>query len=219
MPRRPRLFIPGLSQHVIQRGNNRGEIFRAPFDYEFFVTVLRNAAGDCRVDVHGYVLMTNHFHLIVTAASSTGLPEMMQTIGRTYVRFFNSRYERTGALWEGRYRASMLHDDKYWLTCLRYVELNPVRAGLVPSPELYRWSSFRAHALGQEDPLVTPHPLYSAIGGTPVDRQLGWRAVCGAPIDENQLAMIRRAIHVGRTLGEQTFSGQVTAGGVDAAAS
>lgn len=201
MPRRPRLFIAGLSQHVIQRGNNRGAIFRVPSDYRFLLAVLRDAAGDCGVEVHGYVLMTNHLHLIVTPAARTSLPEMMQTIGRTYVRYFNSSYGRTGALWEGRYRATMLHDEKYWLTCLRYVELNPVRAGMVPSPELYRWSSFRAHALDREDPLVTPHPLYLAIGGTPHDRQAGWRAACGAPIQENQLTEIRRAIHAGRALG------------------
>jgi len=206
MPRRPRLFIPGLSQHVIQRGNNRGAIFRAPFDYQFFFTVLCHAAGRCGVEVHGYVLMTNHFHLIVTAASPTGLPEMMQTIGRTYVRFFNSRYERTGALWEGRYRASMLHDEKYWTTCLRYVELNPVRAGLVATPELYRWSSYRTHALGQQDPLVGPHPLYLAIGGTAVDRQRAWRTVCGAPIQDDQLARIRHAIHAGRALSDLDFA-------------
>lgn len=211
MPRGPRLFIPGLSQHVIQRGNNRGAIFRAPFDYQFFLTVLRHAAGHSRVDVHGYVLMTNHFHLIVTSASPTGLPEMMQTIGRTYVRFFNARYERTGALWEGRYRASMLHDEKYWMTCLRYVELNPVRAGLVAAPELYRWSSYRTHAVGRPDPLVRPHSLYLAIGATAADRQQAWRTVCESPIQDGQLARIRHAIHAGKALSESAFSKELKA--------
>jgi putative transposase len=205
VPRRARLFIAGLSQHVIQRGNNRGVIFRVPSDYQVFLAILRHAAGQCRVEVHGYVLMTNHLHFIVTPASRTSLPEMMQTIGRAYVPFFNSRYARTGALWEGRYRASILHDDKYWMTCLRYVELNPVRAGLVAAPELYRWSSYRAHALGRQDTLVTPHPLYLAIGSSPVDRQQAWRAVCRVPIGEEHLTTIRRSIHAGRALGEPAF--------------
>lgn len=202
MPRQTRRFIPGLSQHVIQRGNNRSAIFRVPSDYQFFLVILRNAAGRCGVEVHGYALMTNHLHLIVTPASRTSLPEMMQTIGRTYVRFFNTRYERTGALWEGRYRASMLHDEEYWMTCLRYIELNPVRAGLVAAPELYRWSSYRAHALGRQDALATPHPLYLGFGGTPEDRQRAWQAVCVAPMEEEHLKRIRLAVHAGRSLGK-----------------
>ena len=201
MARQARLFVAGLSQHVIQRGNNRGLVFRVPADYQFFAALLRRAAGECHVDVHGYALMSNHLHLIVTPTSGTSLPEMMQSIGRIYVPFFNSRYRRTGALWEGRYRASALHDDSYWMTCLRYVEMNPVRAGLVASPELYRWSSYRAHALGREDSLITPHPLYLGMGGSPVARQRAWRAVCGIPIEAENLDEIRRAIHGGQPLG------------------
>ena len=210
--------MAGVSQHVIQRGNNRGVVFRVPADYRFFITILRKAAGQCSVDIHGYVLMSNHLHLIVTPSARTGLPEMMQIIGRIYVPYFNSRYERTGALWEGRYRTSILQDDKYWMTCLRYIEMNPVRAGLVAAPELYRWSSYRAHALGREDPLVTPHPLYLGIGCSPVDRQRAWQAVCGVPIERENLGEIRRAIRGGQALGEPR-SREAEDGGLDATVS
>jgi putative transposase len=194
------LFIPGLSQHVIQRGNNRGATFRVPSDYRRFLDLVRDAAQACRVEVHGYVLMTTHVHLIVTPSCGSSLPEMMQSIGRTYVRQFNRRYERTGTLYEGRYRASLIQDENYWLTCLRYVELNPVRAGVVPRPELYEWSSYRAHAFGRPDSLLTPHPLLLATGRNAVERQHAWQATCGAPIDSEAVNRLRRAIRSGQPL-------------------
>jgi len=190
---------------VIQRGNNRCVIFRAPSDYRFFLATLQRASAQHQVSVHGYVLMTTHLHLVVTPASASSLPRMMQTVGRSYVRFYNTRYERTGALWEGRYRAAILHDEKYWISCLRYVELNPVRAGLSKTPDAYPWSSYRVHAFGREDPVVSPHPLYLAMGEAEADRQTAWRAICGASLPETELTEIRRAIHAGRALGEPLF--------------
>jgi putative transposase len=130
---------------------------------------------------------------------------MMQGIGRLYVPFFNDRYERTGTLWEGRYRNSLIHDETYWLTCLRYIELNPVRAGLADRPELYPWSSYRAHAFGREDPLSAPHMLYQGLGTTDTDRQEAWRAMCAAPIPAADLDRVRQAIHTGRAIGEPLF--------------
>lgn len=200
MPRRPRLFLPGISVHVIQRGNNRCGMFLGVYDYYLFLDLLRRDAVTYGVAVHGYVLMRNHFHLIATPSLASGLPDMMQNIGRTYVPHFNRRYERTGSLWEGRYRASLIGDEKYLLTCLRYVDLNPVRAGLVASPELYEWSSYRAHAFGRQDPLLTPHPLYLAQGQTALQRQQAWQAMCGAPIDDQALITIRRAVQTSRVL-------------------
>lgn len=205
MPRRHRHFIPGCTQHLIQRGNNRGTIYRAPSDYRFFLGALRFAAVRATVAVHGYVLMTNHFHLMATPVSADGVPKMMQTLGRLYVRFFNGRYQRTGALWEGRYRASMLHDDRYWMTCLRYIELNPVRAGLVAAPVDYRWSSYRAHAFGASDSLLSAHALYLGLGSEVVDRQRAWRAICASPTSDDKVAEIRQAIHAGKALGEPSF--------------
>jgi putative transposase len=200
MPRRPRLFVPGISVHVIHRGNNRCAMFRGVYDYYLFLDLVLRDAVTHGVAVHGYVLMTNHFHLIATPSLASSLPDMMQDIGRTYVPQFNRRYERTGSLWEGRYRASPIGDEKYWLTCLRYVELNPVRAGLVASPELYEWSSYRAHAFGRQDPLLTPHPLYLAQGQTPAQRQQAWRAMCTVPIEDQALITIRRAVHTNQAL-------------------
>jgi putative transposase len=199
MSRRRRVFVPGLSQHVVQRGNNRCIIFRTPSDYRFFLSLLQHSSRKYKAEVHGYVLMTNHVHFLVTPSDAYSLPRMMQGIGRLYVPFYNRRYGRTGTLWEHRYDASLLHDDAYWLTCLRYVELNPVRAGLTDSPEKYPWSSYRAHAFGREDPILpTRHPLYVQLGGTDRDRQEAWRSVCAAQIPEHDLDRIRRAIHSGQ---------------------
>lgn len=169
-------------------------MFRVPHDYRFFLELLSDASRKCRVDIHGYALMTNHVHLIVTPSAASSLPKMMKRIGESYVRSFNRQYERTGTLCEGRYRGSLIQEEKYWLTCLRYIELNPVRAGLVQSPERYEWSSYRAHAFGRQDSLLTPYPLFMALGRTSVDRQQAWRVTCGAAIEEDVLITIRRAI-------------------------
>ena len=198
MPRSPRFFSRGLSHHVIQRGNNRSAMFQVPDDYRLYLELLGNASRKCQVQVHGYALMTNHVHLSVTPSTAASLPQLMKRIGETYVRHFNKHYERTGGLCEGRYRASLIQDERYWLTCLRYIELNPVRARLVTSPELYEWSSYRAHAFGYPDPRLTAHPLFLALGRTSTDRNRAWQATCGAPTDDDELTTIRRAIQACR---------------------
>ena len=198
MPRSPRYFVRGLSHHVIQRGNNRSAMFQVPDDYRFYLELLMNASRKCQVQVHGYTLMTNHVHLSVTPSTPASLPQMMKKVGETYVRRFNKQYERTGGLCEGRHRASLIQDERYWLRCLRYIELNPVRARLVTSPELYEWSSYRAHAFGHADPRVTAHPLFLALGRTLTDRNRAWQATCGAPADDDELTTIRRAIQACR---------------------
>lgn len=200
--RQPRFFIPGVTQHVIQRGNNRADMFRSPCDYEVFLHALREVSLRYPVDIHAYALMTNHVHLMVTPGSATALPAAMQAVGRRYVRFFNHQHHRTGGLFEGRYRSVLIDTDAYWFTCLRYVEFNPVRAGLVATPEAYRWSSYPVHAFGTPDTLLVPHALYLGLGETAADRQRSWRAICGNPLPDDQLAEIRRAINTGRALGE-----------------
>lgn len=204
MPRRPRLFVPGLSQHVIQRGNNRVAIFRVQSDYRLFLDVLLNSARKNRVDVHGYVLMTNHVHLIVTPAARASLPKLMQSVGRVYVQAFNQQHGRTGTLWDSRYRALLIDDERYWLTCLRYIELNPVRAGLVARPELYEWSSYQAHAFGRADALLSPHPLFLTTGRTAGERQEGWRAICKVDVGDEELTSIRHAIRTSRSIQSRT---------------
>jgi len=198
MARGPRICPPGLTQHVVQRGNNRGPVFQDTADYRLFLRLLRHAAGIHAVAIHAYALMTNHFHLMATPTDRTGLSSMMQAIGRGYVPVFNYRHRRTGGLWEGRYRSFGIESERYWLTCLRYVELNPVRAGLASAPEDYRWSSARVHAAGQCDSVITPHALYLELGAQPEDRQHAWRAICGTSVSEKELVWIRNAVRRGR---------------------
>jgi putative transposase len=158
MARLPRFVIPGQPQHVIQRGNDRQAIFRVEQDYSFYLEKLQEAAEKHQCDIHAYVLMTNHVHLLITPHTETGIGKTLQSIGRYYVQYFNHCYKRTGTLWEGRYKATLIDSEGYLLTCMRYIELNPVRANnMVNHPSDYPWSSYRSNALGQEDAFVTPN--------------------------------------------------------------
>jgi putative transposase len=149
MARLSRFVLPGQPQHIIQRGNNRQNVFFAEDDYRFYLEKLADACRkyDCRL--HSYVLMTNHVHLLITPMTETGIGKVMQSLGRSYVQYVNFRHRRTGTLWEGRYRATLLDSERYLLTCHRYIELNPVRAGMVADPAAYPWSSYRHNALGE----------------------------------------------------------------------
>jgi putative transposase len=191
MSRHPRVFIHGLTQHVVQRGANRSAVFRAPSDYAVFLGALQRAANAAGVAIHAYALMSNHIHLMATPGSARALSTMMQAVGRIYVPFFNRQYGRTGTLWEGRFRAALLATETYWTTCLRYVELNPVRAGIVTRPEDYRWSSYRAHAFANHDPLLSSHPLFDALGATSEQRAETWRNLCSAPLPDEKLVELR----------------------------
>ena len=157
MARLPRLVIPGQPQHVIVRGNNRSEIFCVEADYRFYLEKLKLACEKHGCQVHAYILMTNHVHLLITPLEASSLSKTLQTLGRYYVQYFNYRYRRTGTLWEGRYKAALIDSDAYLLTCMRYIELNPVRAGMVADPSEYPWSSYPFNALGQPNDLVTPY--------------------------------------------------------------
>jgi putative transposase len=176
---------------VIQRGNNRAAIFTEAADYERFLADLGEACAGVALPVDGYVLMTNHLHLVVTPSSPDAIALTMQAVGRTYVRYFNSRHGRTGGLFEGRYHSFCVDTETYWFTCVRYVEMNPVRASLVARPEDYRWSSYRAHAYGAADPVLSPHVLYGALGQTAETRRAAWRALCAVPLRDDELARVR----------------------------
>ena len=191
MARLPRYAAPGIPQHVIQRGNDRSALFAADSDYEFFHGCLRAACERYECQVHAYVLMTNHVHLLVTPTDASGPSRMMQSLGRRYVRYFNDRYRRTGTLWEGRYRSVPIRTDAHLLACSRYIELNPVRATMVGSPGEYEWSSFRCNAGGREDEIVQPHPLYLALGAGAATRQKGYRALCKERLAPDVVAAIR----------------------------
>ena len=171
MSRLPRLTLPGYPHHIVQRGNNRQAIFGDEADYQRLLDELKAQAAAHQVAVHAYVLMTNHLHLLVTPETADGVPLMMQGLGRAYVRYFNRRHDRSGTLWEGRYRSTVIEAERYLLACMTYIELNPVRAGMVAAPADYPWSSYAHHAGLRADPLLKPHPLYWAMGNTPFARE------------------------------------------------
>lgn len=188
MARLPRLTLPGYPHHVIQRGNNRQAIFADPADYETLLALLEEQAGKSQVAVHSYVLMSNHFHLLATPETEQGIPQLMQAVGRRYVRYFNQRHARSGTLWEGRYRSTLIHAERYLLPCMVYMDLNPVRAGLASDAAQYRWSS-HAHYIGaRHDRLVSPHPLYWSLGNTPFSREAAYAELVrsGIPATDQQ---------------------------------
>jgi putative transposase len=205
MARLPRFVLPGYPQHVIQRGNNHQQILFDEPDYWFLWERLQAAAEKFRCDIHAYVLMPNHFHLLLTPWQEEGIGKLMQYVGRYYVQHFNQRYDRTGTLWEGRYRATLLDPSAYLFDCSRYIELNPVRAGLVRSPADYDWSSYGANATGSEDGLVTPHEEYRKLGRSLKARETAYRASFEQPIDEAVLARIRDATNKAWVLGDSSF--------------
>jgi len=211
MPRLPRFYHPGATLHVVQRGNNRTPVFRCPADHRFYLDCLRDAARTHRVAIHGYVLMTNHVHLLTSPADEHALPRMMQTIGRRYVGRFNFMYRRTGTLWEGRYKAMLLDTEDYLFTCLRYIELNPVRARVVEAPSEYRWSSYRTNALGDHDPIVTAHPLYLALAPSAEERRDIYRRMFGEPLGDQTINAIRDATRFEWALGSAAFRAGVEA--------
>jgi putative transposase len=193
MPRQRRVYEPGLSHHVIQRGNNRGDIFVATADYWRLLTLVGAASRREQVDVHGFVLMTNHFHLLVTPQGKNALPRFMQRVDSLFAQYYNREYARIGTFWNGRYNGIPIGDERQWLTCLRYIEQNPVRAHMVEAPDRYQWSSYKAHAAGATWPSwLKPHRCYLQLGPNPVARQAAYRAICDIRLSDNELRILRR---------------------------
>jgi putative transposase len=187
MARQPRYASPYLAQHVVQRGNNKGRMFCVEDDFQLFRECLLSATRRFECHVHAYVFMTNHVHLLVTPTGAAGIGKVMQAVGRRYVPRYNRRYDRSGSLWEGRYRATVVDSERYLFTCQRYIELNPVRAGMVTDASAYRWSSYAANALGKDDELVSPHDLYLALSVNPVSRLEAYQALFGSRLPEGEL--------------------------------
>lgn len=205
MARLPRLTLPGYPHHVIQRGNNRQVIFDSPQDYQLFLDLLYDYARKFDVAVHAYVLMTNHFHLLVTPQTDDGLPQMMQAVGRRYVRHFNDSHQRSGTLWEGRYKSTLIQTDRYLLTCMAYIDLNPVRAGMVASPRDYPWSSY-GHYSGQRiDKLVSPHPLFWGLGNTPFAREAAYAELVRSGVELVHQSVLTDSCLHGWPLGDADF--------------
>jgi putative transposase len=212
MARRLRFTLPGHTLHLIHRGHNRAACFHDDRDREHYLEALRRGSERARCAIHAYVLMPNHAHLLVTADDALAPARLMQSLGRRYVGYFNKRYGRTGTLWEGRYRSSLIDSERYFLQCSRYIEMNPVRAGIVSEPAAYRWSSFRSNAEGQHDVLVRWHPVYLALGSWGTARRDAYRALFQTPLSWPMLDAIRRAAARGSVLGEDDPS---TTGGSD----
>ena len=205
MARLPRLTLAGYPHHVIQRGNNRQNIFVSRGDHEVLLGLLRDNAEKFGVALHAYVLMTNHFHLLATPQAAEGLPQMMQAVGRSYVRYFNDSQGRTGTLWEGRYKSTLIQTDRYLLACMAYIDLNPVRAGLAAQAADYPWSSYGHNTGARADKLITPHPLYWELGNTPFAREAAYAELVRAGVTEQQRADLTQSALRGWALGEGDF--------------
>ena len=211
MPRQPRLTLAGEAHHVIQRGNNKQAIFFCDADRKLFLGELEKGLlkYDCRL--HVYVLMTNHIHLLITPGRDEAIGQLMQSLGRIYVGHINRTYGRTGTLWEGRFKSTIVDAEDYVVGCYRYIEANPVRAGMVSQADDYPWSSYGANALGHSNPLITDHEVYEALGPTTDARQAAYRALFAEGLGEDVVATIRDATQRGWVPGSDRFRRQIEA--------
>ena len=211
MARLPRPDLAGVPQHVVQRGNNRMPCFLDDEDRLRYLRCLGETLVRYGCALHAYVLMSNHVHLLITPGEVGAISRLMQTFARNYAGLFNGRHDRTGTLWEGRYKSCLVDSERYLLTCSRYIELNPVRAWMVADPAAYRWSSYRANALGQSDLLLTPHASYLALGLDTRQRCLTYQGLFEEVLSEDALAEIRIYLQQQRALGTDRFRQRVEA--------
>ena len=209
MPRRPRLTLPHVPLHLIQRGNNRQLCFAVEEDYRRYLDWLKEYADKTGCRIHAYVLMTNHVHLLVSAERGEAPGELMKALGQRYVQYYNRTYRRSGTLWEGRYRSCLTQTEEYLLACQRYIELNPVRAGMVQHPADYRWSSYRANAQGEGDDLVTAHDVYLGLGSRVQDRQAAYRELFCCELEPGLVDQIRLATNGNFALGNPRFTDEL----------
>ncbi len=209
MPRRPRIRLDGMPLHIVQRGHNREACFFCEEDYQSYLHWLGEALTKARAQLHAYALMTNHVHLLVTPSSGKSVPQLIMSLGRRYVQYVNRTYRRTGTLWDSRYKSSLIDADSYLLSCMRYIELNPVRAAMVDDPAHYRWNSYRSNALGRVNERLTPHPVLLALGANEKDRQDAYRALFRASLDQDAIDDIRLALNQNQPLGNSRFTATI----------
>lgn len=209
MPRKPRVYVAGIASHIIQRGNDRQACFFTDEDYQFYLECLFDASRKYKVSCHAYVLMTNHVHLLLTPATAEGVSQVMQSIGRRYVQYINKTYRRSGTLWEGRHKASLVDVNNYLFTCYRYIELNPVRAGMVNHPSEYRWSSFMANAHGHMNCRITPHELFESLGADAESARKSYREMFEADLGVSEIHQIRNAAQFSLPLGNTRFNEKI----------
>jgi putative transposase len=209
MARQARVCLPHHCYHVILRGNNRQAIFTTDFERREYLSLLLESSREHQVAVHSYVLMDNHVHLLITPSSAEGMSAMMQQVGRTYVRRFNDRHERSGTLFEGRYRSGLVQTERHLLICMAYIDLNPVRAGLCAQVGQYAWSSHSHYAGGLADKLVTPHAEFFRLGNTPFAREAAYHQLIDSGLSASQTAQITRSILKQHALGDAAFIQQM----------
>jgi len=209
MPRRARLRVAGLPLHLIQRGNNRSACFYADEDYALYLHHLEELSRKFRCAVHAYVLMTNHVHLLLTPACKDGPSLLMKHLGQRYVQYINKTYRRSGTLWEGRFRSSIVQEQGYLLRCYRYIELNPVRVGMVRHPRDYRWSSYPANGEGEPSRLLKAHEEYLALGKRDGERLVAYQALFRSELDPKEVEEIRAAVNGGFALGNERFKAEI----------
>ncbi len=209
MARLTRVCPVGVPQHIIQRGNNRQVCFAGEQDFAAYAGWLKDYSKKYQVDIHAWVLMTNHVHLLCTPRVENAVSSMIQALGRQYVRYFNFSYKRTGTLWEGRFKSCLVEETRYLLHLYRYIELNPVRAGMVEHPSDYAWSSYSINALGKTSELCTPNFLYLALGRDKEERQENYRALFNHHVEETLLEEVRAAVNKGLVLGNERFKVEI----------
>lgn len=209
MPRKPRMYLPGVPSHVVQRENDRQACFFEQENYLFYLDCVGQAYRRYEVALHAYVLMTNHVHLLMTPATEIGISRVMQLVGNRYVQYINKSYRRTGTLWEGRHKASLIDAERYLLTCYRYIELNPVRAGMVAHPGDYPWSSFRNHTMGQASALIQDHDVFYGLGSTVEERCYRYRELFRTCLNDGEIHDIRRSASYSMPLGDDRFKIQI----------
>lgn len=209
MARLPRLVLPGYAHHLIQRGHNQQPIVRSDADRAAYLEFLRDASRAERVAVHGYALLDNQVHLLVTPENDSGLSRMMQTLGRRYVGWFNRAHGHTGTLWEGRFRGTVLEAERYLLPSLRCIELAPVLAGQVAVPQDSPWTSYAHHVGLRSDPMIAEHPLYWALGNTPFDRQAAYRSFVEQGVSAQERQVLTDAALKSWALGSPGFLAQI----------
>ena len=191
MARQPRLIVPDVALHIVQRGVNREDCFRGDADRLVYLALLRDSSAATGCGIHAYCLMTNHVHLLVTPSRVTAPAALIYRVGQRYVPYFNRRYARTGTLWEGRFKSCLVESPRYVLACHRYIEMNPVRAGMVDVPADYPWSSHAGNVGAMEDKLLTPHAEFVALGRDLASRRAAYLGLFGLPHDDAMLNAIR----------------------------
>jgi putative transposase len=205
MPRKPRFVFPGIPLHVVQRGNNRRDCFFTDADRQVFLSMLSECAFVTNCAIHAYALMTNHIHLLLTPEQDTAASKLMQFLEQRYVQYVNRRHERVGTLWQGRFRSCVVEDERYFFTCQRYIELNPVRAGIVASPEQYKWSSFRTNALNEPSNVIKPHALYEELGHDIEQRSQAYRNLFDFDLPGETVDLLRTATNRNMVMNEHLF--------------